>query len=49
MEVENGPLKNHFPLQTGGFPLLCLWLETMSLTTDSGHGLTAFLTLRVEV
>ena len=21
MEVENGPLEDHFPLQTGGFPL----------------------------
>ena len=23
MEVENGPLEDHFPLQTGGFPLPC--------------------------
>ena len=22
MEAENGPLEDHFPLQTGGFPLL---------------------------
>ena len=23
MEVENGPFEDHFPLQTGGFPLPC--------------------------
>ena len=23
MEVENGPWEDHFPLQTGGFPLPC--------------------------
>ena len=23
MEVENGPLEDHFPLQIGGFPLPC--------------------------
>ena len=23
MEVENGPLEDDFPLQTGGFPLPC--------------------------
>ena len=23
MEVENGPLEDHVPLQTGGFPLPC--------------------------
>ena len=23
MEVDNGLLENHFPLQTGGFPLPC--------------------------
>ena len=23
MEVENGPLEDHFPLQTGGFPRPC--------------------------
>ena len=23
MEVENGPLEDHFPLQTGGFSLPC--------------------------
>ena len=25
MEVENDPLNGNFPLQTGGFPLPCLY------------------------
>ena len=33
MEVENGPLEDHFPLQTGGFPLPSLF-QTVYIVLD---------------